>query len=49
MGFITCRNKIYDNNSISVEGINVEGLYTIKSIISVEGRLIHAKDVVHKL
>ena len=49
MGFITCRNKIYDNTSISVEGINTEGLCTIKGIISLEGRLKYAKDVAHKL
>ena len=49
MGFITCRNRIYINNSISVGGTNVEGPYTVKGITSLEGRLKHAKDVVHKL
>ena len=49
MGFMTCRNRIYDNSSISVEGTNAEVSYTVKGIISLEGRLKYAKDVVHKL
>ena len=40
---------MYDNNSVSIEGINAEGLCAMKGMISPEGRLKYAGDVAQKL